>query len=733
MLALGPRGRHLDSVLSSYPMNRGFDTNDWADGIDVVIPVYGAAAALDRCLASVFRHTPQPPHRLIVVIDGPQNRDVEDVLKQHLGGHQIDVDLLRNENRSGFVASVNRGMQHSRRDVVLLNSDTEVTARWLEKLQSTAYSDSSIATVTPLSNNATICSLPEFLEENLLPAGISTDTMGELVERASSREYPRLPTGVGVCLFIRREVLDAVGLFDETRFGLGYGEENEFCARASAAGFVHVADDSTFIFHSGHRSFGTDAARRERRALRLLRSVDAGYIPRVAAFIHADPLRSTRKRVVEEVVQHQELPRTPLTSTRLTVLHVVHGWPPFDVGGTENYARDLAREQTQRHDVAAFTRIAESSRLTGDRVAYLDHGIRVRLVVNNFDRRNPISRNSLRDSRFEKELSRFVDQVNPDLVHVHHLAGHCASLMGVIARHQIPIVYQVQDWWGLCARANLWRADDSLCRGPALARCASCLPMTRLRPRGILNRVLHFARRHYLARQIRMASTYIMGSQTILEWYRLAGAFNPTAPTHVLKYGVSRFDRMEASGHPRRSEASPLVFGFVGALMPHKGAHVAVGAFENVQPNAARLLVWGNPDANPEYAAQIADQAPAGVVEFLGQFKDEEKAAVLGSIDVLIVPSVGLESFGIIAREAMAAGVPVLASRRGALEELEIDDVCGATFEPENSTELSMWIQRIIDDPSILRQWRRALPEPVSIEDHAAAIDRVYDQVLGAS
>ena len=711
-------------------MKRGFDSNDRDGGIDVVIPVCGAAVVLERCLASVFRHTALPPHRFIVVVDGPQNSDVEDVLKRHLGGHQMNVDLLRNDSRSGFVASVNRGMEHSRRDVVLLNSDTEVTARWLEKLQSTAYSSSSIATVTPLSNNATICSLPEFLEENLLPAGISTDTMGELVERASSREYPRLPTGVGVCLFIRRQVLDAVGLFDETRFGLGYGEENEFCARASAAGFIHVADDSTFIFHFGHRSFGIDAARRERRALRLLRSVDPGYIPRVAAFIDADPLRSSRARVVDEVERHQGLPPKSLTSTRLSVLHVVHGWPPFDVGGTENYARDLAREQTRRHDVAAFTRIAEGNRLTGDCIAYLDHGIRVRFVVNNFDRRNPISRNALKNRQFERELARFVEQVNPDLVHVHHLAGHCASLMGVVARQHIPIVYQVQDWWGLCARANLWNADNALCEGPTLARCASCLPMTRLRPRRILNRFLHFVRRHYLARQIRMASTYIMGSQAILDWYRLAGAFNRTAPTHILEYGVSRFDRGKTSGHPRKSESAPLVFGFIGALMPHKGAHVAIKAFENVRSNAARLVLWGNPDVNPDYAAQITDQAQSDVIECRGRFNEDEKAEVLGSIDVLIVPSVGLESFGIIAREAMAAGVPVLASRRGAFEELEIDDVCGATFEPESSTELNAWIQRIIDDPSILQQWQRALREPASIEDHVAAVDGVYDQVL---
>ena len=245
-------------------MTDHLEEHDPNSGIDVVVPVYRAAEALDRCLATLLRHTTLPPHRLIVVVDGPQPEDVEEILTRRLEDRSDDIRLIRLPARSGFVAAVNRGMSDSSRDVVLLNSDTEVTADWLDKLQSAAYSAPDIATVTPLSNSATICSLPEFLEDNFLPAGISTNTMGAIVEQVTQRERPRLPTGVGVCLYIRRATLDTVGLFDEARFGIGYGEENEFCIRASAAGFEHIADDATFIFHRGQQSFGADAARTAR-------------------------------------------------------------------------------------------------------------------------------------------------------------------------------------------------------------------------------------------------------------------------------------------------------------------------------------------------------------------------------------------------------------------------------------------------------------------------------------
>ena len=82
---------------------------------------------------------------------------------------------LRNEVRSGFVASVNRGMAdfETRRRPAQLGYPGG--AGWLDKLQAAAHSAPAIATVTPLSNTATICSLPEFLEDNLLPAGVSTE------------------------------------------------------------------------------------------------------------------------------------------------------------------------------------------------------------------------------------------------------------------------------------------------------------------------------------------------------------------------------------------------------------------------------------------------------------------------------------------------------------------------------------------------------------------------------
>jgi glycosyltransferase involved in cell wall biosynthesis len=460
--------------------------------------------------------------------------------------------------------------------------------------------------------------------------------------------------------------------------------------------------------------------------MRKLRSKDRTYIPRVAEFIERDPMRPIRERVTAEIGRRREPLRDRTDVQPLSVLHVVHGWPPFATGGTEVYARGLALEQTRRHRVSVFARFAGEDRSTGQRAAYLDHGTRVRLVCNNFDRRNPIARNAIKDRHFEHELELFLKEVEPDLVHIHHLAGHCASLMGVVQRAGIRTVYQVQDWWALCARANLWHPDDGLCPGPSAQRCATCLPLTGLPPREPLNRLLHRMRAFFIKRQLRAANTYIMGSQTIQDWYSREGLFAPGARVRVLEYGVEKISGVRNDSDGER----PLNFGVIGALMPHKGVHVAIEAFRGLTPDRARLLVWGNPESRPDYVNHLRTLADTATVTFAGVFAENEKAKVLSSLDVLIVPSVGLESFGIVAREALAAGVPVLVSRRGALEELAVEGVCGAAFAADDPTDLRRLIDSLIERPALLQEWRRGIPDVVTVEEHAAAIDEIYRQVI---
>jgi GT2 family glycosyltransferase len=144
-------------------------TSPAASRIDVVIPVYNAPDDVRRCVASVLACTPGV-YRLVLIDDASPDPGIRDVLRDIEQRGDPRIELLRNERNLGFTATANRGMTRSRADVVLLNSDTIVTRGWLEALARCAASDARIATATPFSNNAEICSFPRFCEDNPWPA-----------------------------------------------------------------------------------------------------------------------------------------------------------------------------------------------------------------------------------------------------------------------------------------------------------------------------------------------------------------------------------------------------------------------------------------------------------------------------------------------------------------------------------------------------------------------------------
>jgi glycosyltransferase involved in cell wall biosynthesis/GT2 family glycosyltransferase len=673
--------------------------------VDVIVPVYGAAAELRACLESVVRETDLTRHRLILVIDGPQDDDVQQIMAGFAKAH-----VLRNEQRYGFVVAVNRGMRESASDVVLLNSDTIVTPRWIEKLIDAAYSSGDIGTVTPLSNHATICSVPRAFEENLLPTGFDLASFAALVESVSERSYTRIPTGVGFCFYIRRALLDDIGFFDAAHFGLGYGEENDFCMRALARGWLHVVDDATFIYHAGHRSFGTSRLALRNPARATLRRLHPRCMPTIAEFMRLDPLTDVRARI------RSALGEKPAAQRR-RVVHLVHGWPPFQHAGTELYAYWLVQQQKTSHDVAVYTRGDDPARADGEAIELVDDGVRVRIVTNNFTSRNPLRRNAIRDRLLERDFERFLKTEQPDLLHIHHLAGHAFSLANVAKRLGIPIVLQVQDWWFLCARVNLFDRDGNRCTGPAFEKCARCVTLTKVAPAAATNRLLHAVRRSAARAAIGAADVFIAGSNAIRDDY--IGVTPKSKPFHVIPYGVG----IDIPREPRTSAKRPIRFGYVGSISPHKGLHTAVDAMRGIDPSQASLHVWGDVRAFPDYVDDLKKRGP---VIFEGRFAEDEKPRVFASMDVLLVPSIGLESFGLAPREAMTCGVPVIASAGGALSEMD----CVEFFPADDVAALHQILRRLIDNPGIIDRWSARLPLPKRNDVHAAEIEAVYDAVL---
>jgi len=264
--------------------------------IDVVIPVYRGLEQTRRCIDSVLRSTPATPFEIVAVDDASPDPEISRHLREL--AEQGRIMLLRNESNLGFVHSVNRGMKlHPERDVVLLNSDTEVANDWLDRLRHCACGQPDVGTVTPFSNNATICSYPFEGWTGGVPGLLGLAALDRLFATANAGRTVDLPTAVGFCMYIRRACLDRVGLFDASRFGRGYGEENDFCMRAASAGWRNVLAGDVFVYHQGAVSFSEERSALTETAGKTLADLHPDYVRKVREFTARDTTSALRAAV----------------------------------------------------------------------------------------------------------------------------------------------------------------------------------------------------------------------------------------------------------------------------------------------------------------------------------------------------------------------------------------------------------------------------------------------------
>jgi GT2 family glycosyltransferase len=276
--------------------------------LSILLPAYSAADELDACLASL-EHSVGTSVRLIVADDASPGVAITQLAQRYQARNRLDLHYVRRPENLGFVGNVNQALREAGEDdVVLLNSDTITTRGWLERLSACAASDARIASITPWSNNAEICSFPEFCRAAALPE--DADALA-IAAAAGEPHYPELPTGVGFCMFLRRAALDAVGDFDRATFGRGYGEENDWCLRASAHGWRHVLCDDAYVAHRGGASFGPEGHAPGGENLARLNARYPGYNALIADFIMRDPLRSARERFAERLLARRKASPQP--------------------------------------------------------------------------------------------------------------------------------------------------------------------------------------------------------------------------------------------------------------------------------------------------------------------------------------------------------------------------------------------------------------------------------------
>jgi len=399
---------------------------------DVIIPVYNAVREFQKCLLSVLRH--RSGYNIILINDGSTDSAVKDFFDSLLQYHFSWLQIIHNKENFGYVRTINKGIGLSTGDVVLLNSDTIVTSRWLEKMRVCAYSDNAIATVTPFTNNGTICSIPAFLQNNDIPPGFTVDSFGQFIEGVSLRRYPDIPTAVGFCMFIKRDVIDRIGLFDEVTFGRGYSEENDFSMRAVRAGYRNVLCDDTFIFHRGESSFSELKQDYYRMNLEKLSRRYPEYLPMVAQFCQNNPLQQFHERIaihLQKIYQKKK------------ILHILHHCG----GGTEKYVLELVQALNNQYTFYIL-QVKKTALVLTEWSRYI-------VKERSYPLPEELPPFALENPAYYALVKGIVRELGINLIQIDHLLGHSLDIFRIAEEENIPVIFTLHDFYSVCPQIFL--------------------------------------------------------------------------------------------------------------------------------------------------------------------------------------------------------------------------------------------------------------------------------------
>ena len=423
-------------------------------GATIVIPVHDGGAAVLACLDSVLTSLPEEV-RILVVDDGSSDAALVAALDDL--ARRRTIALLRHRTARGFPSAANAGIRAAQgRDVVLLNSDTLVPPGWLRRLREAAYAARDIGTVTPLSNDASILSYPGPTGSNPRPDLAATIRLDRLANRANGGGIVDIPVGVGFCLYLRRDCLNAAGVFRTDRFAQGYGEENDLCLRARRLGWRNVALTGLFVGHIGGASFGSasfggGAAHLRRRNGRLLEELHPGYQALIDDHVARDPLAEARRRI--DVLRWREAGR----SWRRSAILITHN----DGGGVEQ--RLILALESHRRAGRRPVVLRPGGTPAGEAAITVDDGLTdVPNLRYTMPREMPALLRLLRASR-------------PEVIEAHHLADHPPQIHDLVTRLGVPCDVHVHDYAWFCPRVSLLGAHDRYCGEPDLAGCEACV------------------------------------------------------------------------------------------------------------------------------------------------------------------------------------------------------------------------------------------------------------------
>ncbi len=605
--------------------------------VDILVPIYNAVDFTRKCLETVYKNTDVPFNLYLIDDCSPDERIqilLDEVKRWEKSPFMRHLEILKNDDNLGFIGSVNRGFKMTKNNVVLLNTDTEVPPNWLSRLLRPMLEDKLIASVTPFSNSAEICSFPTICANNDLPVDMTVTELDKIFSRYGDLEPCDMPTGIGFCMLMRRECIEKYGVFD-TAFGKGYGEENDWCRRTAAQGYRHVHVKNLFVYHKHGASFAErqDKSKKQRLAENLARLNERypGYDKLVQEYIQDDPAGANRI-FLNYCVQAKFSDKG--------VMFLNHSMG----GGATVYQNRIITQLKENWRVYSMEPLADGRTL---------------LIKNYNDNEDEKVADFNLESMNAEEFSELLKALNINWLYINQLVTYpIPKILNWIIQSKVPYTFFGHDFFAICPRYQLLNEDMNYCGAEIdFKKCAACLEkssMARVNSVDISNWRSNF--KNFLEN----AKEVIVPSSNTAEIFQLYYS----SPITVREHEVDT-SHLTYTFRKEFAYTDILTVAVIGSIGIEKGSKIIYALADELEKNSMplKLIVIGITNLhNNSYSSD------SGKFEITGPYRNEEISELLArhEVGVVIIPSIWPETYSYTTTEAMYSGYPVIVFPIGA-------------------------------------------------------------------
>ncbi len=610
--------------------------------VTIIVPVYNAIKETINCVDSIIRHTPLSERcRLLIINDSSPDVNVKKTIALY-AKHPF-ISVVNNFRNLGYTRTVNKGIKKSgHSDVILLNSDTIVTPNWFTKMVVAAYSNSKIGTVTAVSNGAGSFSVPNS-GYNETPNHLEPESISRILS-PFVQTYVDVPTGNGFCFFIKRDVINSIGGFDENKFPRGYGEENDFCMRAIENGWNNIVSLGNYIYHKRSASFKDSKEKLIKSGINQVQSNFPQYEGAIRA-IGASPIfQETRKSIAKELDANLASSR----SAKPKLMFVIS----TRSGGTPQTNLDLMTGLRDIYDCYALACNSKTIEiLIAERGGYK--------AIETIELKQSVKFATHRSIDYEITVKNLLFKYQIELLHIRHLAWHSLKLPQIAKELFIPVVMSFHDFYCMCPTVNL--IDNKGEYNPNGVAQNGDNPLWSDETVKPINEALLSEWQRRMNRSLSFCDYFITTSQSTKDILtKMLHKVNKSKNFTVIPHGRDFETFVRPNFDDEKQKSGPLRVLLPGNITASKGAGLIISIKSLDLKNEIEFHVLGT----------CLDELKP-IVKYHGKYQRTEFQKKVNAIkpDIAAVFSIWPETYCHTLTESWASGLPVLGLSYGAVEE----------------------------------------------------------------